>query len=306
MVNSVKVYVAGMKGLGRHLRTALFIYVVYLFLALLIGLPLIGRLAGDFRGSMLPEELLKGFDSTAFSELLRNSAETVATVTAQARWVLLLSIVLSVFFSGGIFSLIDKKEIFSIRSFFAGAQAYMFRFFRLFLCMTMLQLLAAVLVYLPLGLLLKSTFEKVATETSLFFIGLGGMSLHLLLLTVLVMTSFYAKVGIVTGGERKVLREVFRSLSFVLKHFVATFTLFLLLFLSFVLLAWGFLLLGERLASVSGQSIFLAFLVQQLFMFVRSLVRLWTAECHYRLFSCHHNSKAETDSAEPVPLCSIE
>lgn len=284
MIHSLRVFVAGLSGMGRHLGTSFFIYLLNGSLALTVGLPFIGRLQQGFQGSMLPERLLKGFDYTVFTELLRNSAETAAMVLVQARWLVLLNLVLSIFLTGGVLYLIDRRRSFSVRSFFLGVEKFWFRFFRLFLCMSLLHLSAAALVYLPLGLFLKTAAKTVESETTLFFIALGAVVLHLLLLAVLLMVSMYAKIGMVVKGERRVLRQVFRSLAFVLKRFPSVSTLFLLFLIGFVLFTWGWLNILRMVQPVNGWGILLAFGLQQLFVFFRVLFKIWAMDSHYRLF----------------------
>lgn len=268
----------------RSLKMTFLIYCINLALALLVVFPFLGTLKSGFGGSMLPDALLKGFDFTSLVEFLRNF-KSIGGFISQARWMIVFYLIVSVFMSGGILFIINKKEKFSVLSFLNGCVFYFFRFFKLFVYMLLFNLLVALIVYMPLYFIIDSASETVTSEASLFYIVLAGVIIHLTLFVILQMTVFYAKIRIVSEDSRKVFRSIFRSLKFVFKHFASTLTLFLLQLIIPMLLVIVLFFFNAAIGMTSGFTILGMFIIQQTFILSRIFTRIWMYGSQYDLFS---------------------
>lgn len=281
----ITTYISGLKISGRLMKMTVLIYCVNLSLSLIIAIPFLGDLKSGFGSSMLPDALLKGFDFTSISEFLRISSGVISSYIHQARWMIFLYFLLSILFSGGILVVIYKKEKFSVISFFNGCLIYFFRFFKLFIYMAVFNILIAVIVYLPLSIIIKSAADTVDSEATLFFIGMYGVIIHLILFGILQMVSYYAKIQIVSDDSRKVFRAIFKSMGFVFKHFINTFSLFLLLLVAPVSLWIAYFILRNSIGFTSGFTILIMFIIQQAFTFSRIFIRIWKYGSQYELYS---------------------
>lgn len=279
IVNS---YISGFKMSLRNIKMTFLIYCINLVLALLVMFPLLSFLKEGFGGSMLPDALLKGFDFTSFVEFIR-SVKGFGSSFAQARWMILFYLVLSMFMAGGILFTFNSKESFTVKSFLNGCTHYFFRFFKLFFYMLIFNLLVAVIVYLPMVLIVKSASETVESEASLFYIVLICVLIHLIFMAILQMIAYYTKIRIVTEDSRKVFRSIFSSIKFVFKHFANTFSLFLLQLVVPVILLIFILLLNSEIGMTSGFTIFIMFIFQQAFILSRVFTRIWMYGSQYDL-----------------------
>lgn len=268
----------------RNIKMTFLIYCINLVLALLVVFPFLSALKSGFGNSMLPDALLKGFDFTSLVEFLRNF-KSIGGFIAQARWMIIFYLIASVFMSGGILFIINKKEKFSVISFLNGCVLYFFRFFKLFIYMLFFNLLVALIVYLPLYFIVDSASDTVASEASLFYIILAGVLIHLILFGILQMTVYYAKIRIVSEDSRKVFSSIFRSIKFVFKHFASTLTLFLLQLIIPMLLVIVFFFFNGVIGMTSGFTILVMFIIQQVFIISRVFTRIWMYGSQYDLFS---------------------
>jgi len=280
IVNS---YISGFKVSLRNIKMTFLIYCINLALALLVMFPLLSFLKEGFGSSMLPDALLKGFDFTSFVEFIR-SVKGLGSSIAQARWMIIFFLVLSMFMAGGILFTFNSKERFSIKSFLIGCVHYFFRFIKLFFYMLIFNILVAVIVYLSMSLIVSSASDTVASEASLFYIVLIGVIIHLFLLAILQMIAYYTKIRLVTEDSRKVFRSIFRSIKFVFKHFANTFSLFLLQLVVPVILLL-FILFLNKIGMTSGFTILIMFIFQQAFILSRVFTRIWMYGSQFELYS---------------------
>jgi hypothetical protein len=274
MKHALKTYLSGFTAARALFKPVLFIYASNLILGLTVVLPLVGRLQAGFGQSMLPESLGEGFDYTALTEFLRQTPGLVAGLVSQAWWVMVLFLVLIVFFSGGILVVLKRRENLGVRDVLAGGCDFFFRFFKLFVYMGVLHLLAALVVYLPLMMILKGLAKTVESESSLFFVGLTGVLVHLVLLALLLAVSAYAKIHLVREDSRRVLGAVRRSLGFIFHRLGAVLPLMILFGLT-ALLAGGIYWMLSGFLTGSSTFILLLFAVQQAYLLVRIWIRVW-------------------------------
>lgn len=275
MKNALNAYAAGVKKSGLFFRLVLFMYAANLLLGLTVALPFLGRLQAEFGTSMLPETFRQGFDFTALMEILRHFSRVLATLLAQAWWVVLLYLLLGIFFSGGILSALRAQaEKPSIGEMLNGGLNTFFRFLKLFVYMGVCHLLAALIVYLPLFMMLKSMYETVESEATLFYVFMSGVGVHLLLLVLLLTVSVYAKIRIIQMDSRKVFLAVIKSFAFVFRRFLTTFFLMLMLGLTAIMAGAIFWLPGSCLDGFGTLTLLLLFLVQQAYLFIRVWLRV--------------------------------
>lgn len=268
----------------KNIKMTFIVYCINLLLALLVMFPLLSFLKEGFGGSMLPNVLLKGFDFTSFAEFIR-SVEGLGSSIAQARWMILFYLVLSIFMAGGILFTFNSNERFSVKSFLNGCVHYFFRFFKLFFYMLIFNLLAALIVYVPMVIIVKSAADTVASEASLFYFVLISVMVHLILLAILQMIAYYTKISIVFEDSRKVFKTIFRSIKFVFKHFASTFSLFVLQILVPIILLLTIIFLNINIGMTSGITILIMFIFQQAFILSRMFTRIWNYGSQYYLFS---------------------
>lgn len=276
-------YISGFKMSLRNIKMTFLIYFINLILALIVMFPLLSFLKEGFGSSMLPDALLKGFDFTSLVEFIR-SVKGLGSSIAQARWMILFYLVLSMFMAGGILFTFNSKEGFSVKSFLNGCVHYFFRFLKLFFYMLIFNLLVAVIVYLPMVLIVKSASDTVASEASLFYIVLIGVIIHMFFLAILQMISYYVKIRLVTEDSRKVFRSIFRSIKFVFKHFANAFSLFMLQLVVPITLVIFILLLNSKIGMTSGFTILIMFIFQQAFILSRVFTRIWMYGSQYELY----------------------
>ena len=290
-MKSVKTYFSGLRGTTAFWRPMLFIYLVNLILGLSIVMPFIGRLQAEFGGSVLPEAFMSGYDHTALSEFLRQSMATVSGMLGQFAWILGGYLLLNVFFTGGILELHKNREDYRVRAFWNGGGLYFFRFLRLTVAMVLLHAFSLLIVYFPLMVVLKKASERVTSESSLLFITLGGISIHLLILVFLQLAARYARIQMVVGESRRALASLFGAQKFVLRHLLSTYTLYGMLLINTVLILLLYFFLNRLFAPTDGGVSLIVLILQQLVVFCRVFLGIWSQCSQFNLYGEHHSAQ---------------
>lgn len=226
--------------------------------------------------SLAGEALLSGFDDTVWHDLMRAQGFSF-TITALLRYALPLAVlgaVAQTFLAGGVLDLLVREKRFSAATFFQACGTYLGQFFPIWV----LTALILALVFLLFGVLLGSVLTMAAMQpdsdraagvgitillTSLFF-----------LLLLVFMASDYARVNAVVHGKQPSWKAMGRGFLFIFRNPASTLGLhFLLILLLGIVIVIYFALEGLT-DTDSSSTIFLLFIVQQLFMVARAGIRV--------------------------------
>jgi len=277
MIMSVlKAYPRGLTRTARSLKMVSLLYGVVLFTGLVFLFPFLATLKEASGFSMAVQKMMEGFDYTVYTELLRFHGEGLKTMMTVALWLILFFVIVSVFLAGGILGyLVKDKKHFSLSGFFADCGQWFFRFLRWGFYYLVLQGLVAALVFVPAGILLVHRFKAGMPEDQLFHTALWFMILYLILSFWFVIIGDYTKIGLVAGDSKKVFREFRMAVKFVVRHFFATYALYLLLLIVPVLTMFLFVkFIGSGDPATAG-GVVLLFLLQQLYIWLRGGFRVW-------------------------------
>ena len=252
------------------------IYFTTLILASMITFPFRASLKKAFGHSMLPDKLLYGFNFTIFSDIIKNHGDLLFPFIQIMFWAGLLYIFFSIFFTGGILNTFQyEKNRFSMQTFFEGCGKFFLRFFRLTIFVFLLNIIIAVIVYVPFGFIFESYSETASSEKAIALLIAGVVTVHLLLIIFSLIISDYAKIRIVVEDTRKVFKTFWLSIKFVFKHFVGTYLLYLLLLIFPFLLLVIYLLFEKSFNADSAKTILTIFFIQQFFIWFRVFGKVW-------------------------------
>ncbi len=271
-----KAYSNGFIKAAKLKKMAALIYVITLIMALLLAVPfrtMLGKIAGN---TTAINSLVKGFNFSTYSDFLRTAGHALAPFASAAIWFGILYLVFTVFFAGGVLKILtgeDKK--FSARIFFESCAAFFFRFLRLAFYLLILQLIFAFIIFMPLGAILGIASGTVQNEASLFYTALAGIVIYLFFFLFILTIGDYAKIIIFINDSPKSFKSVWLSVKFVFKHFFSTYFLYLLLLIAPVLMFLIYFFLDSTIGMISGFTILVMFLIQQILVWLRTWIKIW-------------------------------
>jgi hypothetical protein len=276
------------------------IYAILLLFALAIAIPFSKTIKIEAGNSMAISKLLNDFNYTVYTDFMREAGKAIQPYISTAFWIAILYLVFTIFFSGGILTLLkDGKGDKSLKLFWQGCAIYFWRFFRLALYMVILQIIAFIAVYIPLSAIIGS-ISKTSTEPTIFYTAIAGVVIHLLLFIILLTVTDYAKVMMVEHDAYRPLRTIIRSFGFVFKHFFSTIGLYKSLLIFPVVLFVLYFIVVDKIGMSTWFTIFITFIIQQAFIWLRVYVKFWYLASELDLYNRFDNQDVPVFEEEPA------
>lgn len=301
-----KAYFTGFNSAAKLKKMVTVIYAVILLLALVIAVPFHSALLNQAGNTMELQPLLKQFNFTVYADFMNSYGKIVKALIPAAIWMGMFYFLFTVFFTGGILNILkDENHKFSAVNFFSECGKYFFRYLRMGIYLLIVQILIGVIVFLPLSLILASNYETTLNEASLFYISVTGGIIYLLLFILVLIIGDYAKIILYDNDSKKVIKSIYTAFKFTSRHLFGTYLLYILILAVPVLLFAVYFWLDSAIGMVSGFTIFIMFLIQQVFIWLRVLVKVWflgSELTFYGLINVNNNKTLEDASSSENPL----
>lgn len=302
--------VKGFKATGKTSRMVLTLFLINFAVSLTLAIPMYHTLQESFGTSLVGERMARGFDYLWWQEFKDEARGIESTFhpsiigkgalldnlqyLAQMRFlelpssILILGIIyliIHTFLAGGIVSVFKPvKPRFTLSGFFQDAGRYFFRFFVL--------MLFSWGFFLIIGLILFGVFLPVidgVTHNAISEVGPFTLeilfSIIVLFLVFFVQMAFdYARIRVILEEETDIALTVGKAFGFVFRHLGSTLGLYYLIFLSSIILSVLYILIKGIIPQSHLMTVLLAFLIQQVFMFVLIWIRCWLYSSQIELY----------------------
>jgi hypothetical protein len=224
--------------------------------------------------SLAGESLLRGFDYTIWFDLLSPRDLSLNTLLQFAIPLAILGIGMYTFLAGGVLDLLTKEKRFSAPSFFRACGTYLGRFLRIWILTAIVLLLVIALLSTLLGMVVGMVNAHADSEQAAGFAIIVSLTVFSLLLLLIFMASDYARVYTVVQDGHSSWKALGHGFLFVFRNTGSSLALHLLL-LFLLGSAVALYLVLEGLIDIDRPiTIFLVFLLQQLFMIGRAAIRV--------------------------------
>ncbi len=290
----LKAYTNGLISAARSKKMTTLIYAITFLLALIIAIPFRSALNNNSGNSMALQSLLKGFDFTTYTDFMHSAGKVINSFVPIAIWFGVFYLIFTVFFSGGVLKILtEENQKFSIKVFLASSGEFFFRFFRLAVYLLIFQAIIAIIIYLPLTFIVNFASKSVESEAGLVYIVLTGVLIHLILFILFLIVGDYTKISLYLDDSRKVFIHIFKSIRFVFRHLFSTYVLYIFLLIIPVLLFAVYFWLDSIIGMVSAFTILIMFLIQQIFVWTRTLVKIWILGSELHLYEVFKEADAQ-------------
>jgi len=304
-MNILKAFSTGFKTALSMFGMVFFIYLANLLFALVLTIPYYGELQMIGKASMLPKDMMDGFDFMAFSEFMQAGKGVWNYIFSQLIWVSILYFLLNLFITGGILRSLNK-HIFTLNSFFSGAAHNFLRFLMLGAFMLLLHFLLLISVFMAVGGIIGSISKTAESEIILFNIGFAGAAFYLFMFFLLLIISDYAKYTLLLRDSKHIFKAFGFAVKFVFKRFFKVYALYLMLIIPFVLVTYILYSISDDLGASTGFGIAIAFVMQQLFILARVWQRVWIFSGQFNYFSPYFLKQETLREAKAQKLLEAE
>jgi hypothetical protein len=250
----------------------LLIFIVNFCLGLCLAFPAFNILQTESNQSLAFDNLITGFDFTIFSDFLTKGGKSLKSLLPIGFALTALYAILNVFFSGGILSQFTLRETFRVSDFLRNSAKYFFKFLLIFLIQIVFLIFAIIV-----SLVIYSIFGAIAYGKiePIFMAWMIPPTVFMLFyITFLLNVGDYAKVLLHRDTLLNPWNAFWKASTYVFTNFKTMYIYWSVLMASVILLLF-YLWLESATGMTSGFTIWLFFVVQQVFVFCRVFLRTW-------------------------------
>ena len=255
-------------------KGVLLIWFVSLLLVSLFIVPMKGVMKAGFGSSTIMERLQEGIDIDVLSDLGQYLVSIISYLSAGFFLVLLLGVLINSFLAGGLFdSLKGTSGKFSMPDFFRAAARYFWYFLGLYFLIDFIILVTGLIIIgLPVGLVAQS--ENAAGGLAAT-VGVISMCVFLVLLVILLLVCDYSRAWLVSAEKPAFFKALGFGFSETFSRFRSSFPMMLIIMVIMALYGWLFSTIIGIWKPTSGGGVFLLFLVSQLMIYMKILLKAW-------------------------------
>ena len=270
----------GIKKVWENKILALILFLFKLFFSFLLLIPAYYMFNRTFTFSPSSDKFLKGYDFSLLVDFFTYWSKSIGLYRALFIITVLISVLGYIFLSGGLWgglfqNLKEGKQKFKGEKFFGDCGKYFWSFFKIFIFICIIYILAFILGMLILSLI-QAIAGKELSFTGHVLVLIAGLVIFAILFMLVDMWGDYLRIYRVTSEERKLRAILKPSLRFIFRNFGRTVLLYYLLSLIFLgtLIAYFGLSKGLHFIPADKLLILSLFLVQQVYSLFRSFYRL--------------------------------
>jgi len=286
-MNIIKAYGSGWAQVFRNWKLWLLLFATNVLFALTSALPFFKYFNAKIGDSLALDMLLERFDFGIISDFLTNYGFGLSILTNQSAMMIVLYLLLSVFLMGGIVKTAQNPyTAYESGEFWAASARYFWRFFRLTFYFLIIH---GLLLFGFVTLLGQVSSGDIRSEnTILSYLKIFGV-IYLFLMSIVSLIQDYAKIHIVETNPKLISKSILNSLSFVFKNFGRTFFLMLLNAFTLILFYGIFKMMDLNIYANTGFTVFLLFVVGQLFILSRIALKIQNMASDYLMYNSLHS-----------------
>lgn len=296
----LKSYTAGFSRAIDSKKIVSIIYGITILFASIIAITLYSAVISKVGSRLELYKLLPDFNYTIYTDFMNNYGELIRPLAQMALWFGVLYFFFTVFFAGGILKTFEVSLVKSkAQTFFAGCAKYFFRFLRLGIYTLLIQLFFFITIAAVFSFVLGNASEA-STEPQLFVIIVGWILIHLLFFILISLVSDYAKIILVKEDSKKVWSALYNGFIFAFRRIYLTLPLYILLIIIPLVLIVIYLLLDNIISTQNMLTVTIVFLMQQIFIWLRLLIKIWILGSELELFNAFIVEKNEPIVTERI------
>jgi hypothetical protein len=264
-----------LSGAARSARSWKWILVSWIMTLIVVALVIIPFRSGFetmLGSSMITERLRDGINLEALTNVGTGFSLLVKFLTSGILMLIITGFLMNLFFSGGFFDVLRRKQGENqSRGFFSASSSN----FWSFLIITLgVRLIINLLSFLMIGLPLIILASDGSGSRVLKIIIISG-AIFCLILPVLLLVSDYARAWQAASAKKDAIRALGKGFSYTFRYFFSSWLMMFLIVALQVLFTISAFSVIIRMKPDSGSGIFLMFLLSQLMFLIKIWLRTW-------------------------------
>jgi len=270
------------------------IWLCFLILITIVALPLRNSINSAFGASMITEELEEGFNLMAFTDLGPVFKSLISFISGGFLFVSFIGFVVNAFLTGGLFkSLKSENDRFSSSDFFAACAKNFWSFLIITLIISLIIIFVSGIIML-IAMLIVSSSESMP-EKEIYNIASGSIFIVIAIIPVLLLVADYSRAWKISNNGSPFMALGF-GFSQTFSHFWPSYAAMLIMVLSQVLFGLIVMIVIPSWKPGTGGGVFLLFIISQLFIYARLLLKTWRYGSIISLMELNHDEVIQTGS----------
>ncbi|MHC1736672.1 MAG: hypothetical protein AB9882_01525 [Ignavibacteriaceae bacterium] len=267
----------------RNLKFIPLIWFTNFAFAFALTLPVFSLFQESLAWSRMSDLIYREFDYIWLIQFLIHNERYLSVVPYTIFSVAGIYIIIQLFYGGGLLSVFINPSKNHHVDFFFGGVRHFYRFLKIAFIAFILYIIA-LLISDALSYLIKAIFAYSSLTWLEFILTLLRYLLFLLLIGVVSIISDYAKVVAVVTDTSSALRSILGAFRFIHKNFWRALSVFLILFLFLIIGVVVYNLVDGLIPRSPVWLILLTFIIQQLLIIYRTIIRLYVYSTEVVLF----------------------
>ena len=275
----MKIFFALKSGVIRSFKSwkgILVVWLVTLIMAAMVALPLMGAFESGLGSSMITERLTDGIDIEVFSDF-EGFGRIVASLGTGLFVIVIVYFLVNAFLTGGLFAGVRETNVsLSFSSFWRASAANFGPFMCILLIMNLLIILLFLIVFkVPFSVLNSGIQEEMKAIKT----GLVIFSFFLLLFTIMIPVTDYARAWQVTQEKNRCLRAIGFGFSRTFRTFFSSWMLIIIVLIVQLLYWWLVMKVLPGMKPSTGEGIILFFILSQVMFIIKILLKVYRYGC---------------------------
>lgn len=279
-------------------KLALLIYILTFIFSLLLGISFNLSISSHNYNPMF-SKLFADFDYTIFNDFMNKNGMIIKSFINSMIMFSFFYLFMELFFVGGVISkLFSPGKKIKMTKFFANGVKYFWRFTKLFLY-KIISLLIIFGIIVTITSVIFESFTEYAVETDYVNAAVILTLVFLILFVFISAISDYTKMFIVGANIKNVWDAIKSAFRFIMKNFITGISLYIIGLMIFIVLTIIYLVVFDLIPLTNMFSLFVLFVVQQMFIFLRIFAKVFTLSTEYDFYSteliANNNSKQSNE-----------
>lgn len=284
-MSNAAIYKTAFSSIRQNRKLIFFLYAITLVLAFLVARPLYSTLIEEANGSIEPDRLFREFDYMTFSDFVRLHGNALKPFVSLSLLIILLHLVLSNLFLGGIFARFSlPNEKFSIGDFLKNGVPT----FGKYLLVLVVEVLLIICIIFALGMFffIFALIAEGGSERDFIIWLIPPFLLLLISLSIAFLATDFSKIYLFLNPEKNAWQGFMAGIGYVLGR-LKTLQFYWVAALLTLLVMLTYLAVEAGVGMVSALTMYIMFFIQQGVVLARTAIKVGYLASIFTYYKVH-------------------
>lgn len=249
-------------------RILIWVYFIQLAVVLFLGIQYHDILKDRFSYTLDFSKLILHYDHTIINDFLNTNWQSITNLFNQLKYLILIWLLLSIFLDGWLVFAATQKEQLTVKQVYKKASTYYFSFLKMAIIYLTIAAIWTSLVFFPLAIKLEACIRYFSSEKYALWLIALIIIIWIKGMAILFAWSISSRV-IKLDQDVSIIQSLKYGWNLLIKNKTKTILILVLLIFIHLMLLWLYITLESSSGMTSPLLVFIFFILQQCFVFLR-------------------------------------